>query len=132
MLDWTDLLLGAPHVSVERWLLASDDAALRGTGLVGAYRRVPLLLRESVELCCLLVYASVPLGAVVLMLGSRAEAIEGYWAAVFGAELACDAMLPWVQTRPPRAIEREEPVCPLADSVIGVFVGIAAWWLLGA
>ena len=35
----------------------------------------------------------------------RADWLPRYWAVVFAAELACYAMLPWLQTRPPRALE---------------------------
>jgi membrane-associated phospholipid phosphatase len=96
-----------PNVPVEHRLLAVDAAALDRTGLLDAYRAAPVVVHELVELFYLLVYAVVPLGATVLALGGRADSLEGYWAVVFAAEVTCYAVLPWVQTRPPRAIERD-------------------------
>ncbi len=96
-----------PDRALERRLLHVDDVALGRTGLLRAYRAAPTVVHELVELLYLLVYAVVPLGATTLALGGRAGTLEKYWAVVFAAELGCYAVLPWVQTRPPRAIERE-------------------------
>jgi membrane-associated phospholipid phosphatase len=62
-----------------------------------------------------MVYAVVPAGATVLALGNRADALDDYWLTVLTSELACFAMLPWLQTRPPRAIEVES-TRPLQDT----------------
>lgn len=97
----------APNRPAEQRLLDLDAAVLGRTGLLDAYRAAPVVVHELVELFYLLVYAVVPLGATVLVLGGRADALEGYWAVVFAAEVTCYAVLPWVQTRPPRAIERK-------------------------
>jgi membrane-associated phospholipid phosphatase len=91
---------------LERRLLALDDALLARTGVLHAYRAAPTAVRETVELFYLLVYAVVPAGATVLVLGDRADALGSYWTTVFVAELACYAALPWLQSRPPRALER--------------------------
>ena len=94
----------SPNLPLERALLRLDDAALVGTGLRRAYGEMAAL-RSGVELLYLMVYAMVPVGAAVLVLGRRADVLELYWAVVFAAELACYAMLPWLQTRPPRSLE---------------------------
>jgi len=94
----------SPNLPLERALLRIDDAALVRIGILGAYESAALL-RAVVELLYLMVYAMVPLGAAVLVLGARADMLERFWAVVFAAELACYAMLPWLQTRPPRALE---------------------------
>jgi membrane-associated phospholipid phosphatase len=106
----------APDRAFEQRLLRVDDAVLGRTGLLGLYRETPTIVHELVELLYLLVYAVVPLGATALVLGGRADGLEKYWAVVFAAELVCYAALPWVQTRPPRAIEgetRSYPASPL-------------------
>lgn len=95
----------APNAPLERWLLGVDQAALRRTRVLDAYRAAPVPLREAFELLYLLVYVMVPLGAAVLIIGNRPDALDGFWTAVFAAELPCYAMLPWLQTRSPRALE---------------------------
>lgn len=92
-----------PHLALEGWLLQVDDAALVRTGILGAYNSARAL-RWTIELLYLLVYAMVPGGAAVLALAGRGDWLPRYWAVVFAAELACYAMLPWLQTRPPRVL----------------------------
>jgi membrane-associated phospholipid phosphatase len=93
----------APMVRVEQALLRLDRALVHG--IVRRYRSAPGTVREVVELAYLFVYAVVPAGAVVLVFGGRVGELDRYWTAVFAAELVCFAVLPWVQTRPPRAVE---------------------------
>lgn len=95
----------APNHTLERRLLDLDEAALGRTGVLDAYRGAPVLVREAFELLYLLVYVMVPFGAAALILGGRADALDRFWAVIFAAELACYAMLPWIQTRPPRVLE---------------------------
>jgi hypothetical protein len=97
----------APMPALERRLLAIDEQTLVRPGVLARYRAAHGAVREFFELMYVLVYAVVPLGATVLALGNRAGALDRYWLAVFGAELACFAMLPWAQTRPPRALEAD-------------------------
>ena len=93
-----------PNLALERWLLRVDHDVLVGTGLLRAYGAVKAM-RSTFELLYLLVYAMVPAGATVLVIAARADWLPRYWAVVFAAELACYGLLPWLQTRPPRAIE---------------------------
>ena len=94
-----------PSLPLEERLLAGDRVLLHGSGVLRAYHASGLLVRELFELFYVLVYATVPLGATVLVLGGRHDALPYYWTLVFTAELACYAALPWLQSRPPRAIE---------------------------
>ena len=71
--------------------------------------------RRYFELSYLLVYLAVPAGAVTLVALGHAEDVDGFWTVVLLAEFACYAMLPWVQTRPPRVLE--------ADTRIGARAG---------
>lgn len=99
------LFFDRPNEPLERWLLGVDRAALVRTGLLDAYRASPMALRETFELLYLLVYVMLPAGAITLVAGGAAGTLGRYWTIVFAAEMACYAMLPWWQTRPPRAIE---------------------------
>ena len=49
-------------------------------------------------------YLLVPLGFGVAYWLTPALDVDRYWTIVVAAELACYAMLPWIQTRPPRAL----------------------------
>ncbi|MDH4063947.1 MAG: phosphatase PAP2 family protein [Acidobacteriota bacterium] len=97
----------APNRPLERGLLHVDETTLHRTGLLHAYRRAPTAVRELFELMYLLVYVMLPIGATVLVLGGQGARLGHYWTVVFAAELACYGMLPWLQTRPPRALEDE-------------------------
>lgn len=96
-----------PSLPLERRLLAIDDAVLVRTGVLMAYRVAPAAVRSVFELFYTLVYVVVPAGAVVLLAGGRRDALGPYWVTVFAAELTCYAALPWLQSRPPRAVETE-------------------------
>jgi hypothetical protein len=93
-----------PSARLERALGAVDEWLLRRTGALAAYRAAGVAVHALVELFYLCVYLVVPLGAVVVVAAAR-EAVPTYWTTVFLAELACYAALPWLQSRPPRAIE---------------------------
>lgn len=88
----------APMRRLERWLLRIDQRS-------GVTRMRPALVRDYFELAYVLVYAVVPVGAVTLALGGHADAVPRYWSIVLLAEYVSYGMLPWLQTRPPRACE---------------------------
>jgi membrane-associated phospholipid phosphatase len=102
------LLFVRPDVRLERWLHSVDHRALVGTGVLDAYRRAPRIVREFFELSYLLVYLAVPAGATMLAMSGRAGHVNRFWTVVLLAEFACYGMLPWLQTRPPRALESED------------------------
>lgn len=93
------LFFVTPMTAAERWLLRVDERV----GL--AHVRCPRLLRDYFELAYVLVYAVVPAGAITLALGGHVDAVPRFWSVVLLAEFVSYAMLPWVQTRPPRAID---------------------------
>jgi len=99
------LLFVEPDVRLERWLRAVDDTILGRSGALDWFRRAPRAVIEYLELSYLLVYIVVPAGALTLMLGGHPDEVERFWTVVLLAEFACYAMLPWIQTRPPRAVE---------------------------
>jgi hypothetical protein len=88
----------------EAWLAAWDRRVFEEFGAGQVATRGPRWLLEYLELAYLTVYLLVPLGFGVAYWLAPALDVDRYWTIVVGAELACYAMLPWVQTRPPRAL----------------------------
>ena len=93
----------------ETWLRQSDERWLWRTGVLPAFERAPMAVREFFELSYLLVYAALPAGAIVLLASGLAAGAARYWTIVLVAEFACYAVLPWVQTRPPMLLEARPP-----------------------
>ena len=93
-----------PMPRVEAWLASWDRWLFDQLGAGQLALRGPRLLLEYLELAYLTVYLLVPLGfGVAYWLAPRLD-VDRYWTIVLLAELACYGMLPWVQTRPPRAL----------------------------
>ena len=96
---WTSgLLFVAPMPGAERWL-AEVDGRLRIREVAA---RMPRLLVELLELAYAGIYPLIPL-ALCLALGQGITA-DRFWTTILVTDYLCFAMLPWVQTRPPRAI----------------------------
>jgi hypothetical protein len=98
----------APMADVERWLMSVDERVARRWPIVW-----PAFVRNYFELAYVLVYAVVPLGAVTLAVGGHADVVPRFWAVVLLAEFVSYGMLPWLQTRPPRALEGTAPASSL-------------------
>ena len=92
---------------LEKWLVAIDDRLIRRPGILAAYESSPRIVHEVAEMAYLLVYLVIPAGIAVLTLGGRADAVPRFWAVVLLAEFISYGMLPWLQTRPPRAVEND-------------------------
>jgi hypothetical protein len=99
------LLFVRPSVRMERWLRTVDDRVLTQSGVLAWFHGAPRLVREFVELSYLLVYLAVPAGATTLLVSGHADQVDRFWTIVLLAEFACYGMLPWIPTRPPRAID---------------------------
>ena len=103
---WTSgLLFVAPMPRAERALLAFDE--------VLSVRRIaaslPRALVEFLEVSYMAVYPIVPI-ALALHLARTPDPDAGrFWGVILTTDYVCFGMLPWVQTRPPRAVEREPP-----------------------
>jgi hypothetical protein len=69
--------------------------------------RAPAAVLEVLELAYLFCYPLVPLGFLALALKGQTAGAEAdrFWTTVLGAALPCYGTLPWLPTRPPRAIE---------------------------
>jgi hypothetical protein len=93
-----------PMAPIETWLASWDRRLFEefGAGRLGS--RGPRWLLEYLELAYLTVYLLVPLGFGVVYWSAADLDVDRYWTIVVGAELLCYAMLPWIQTRPPRAL----------------------------
>lgn len=85
---------------VDRWIFdrLEIDRRVRGA---------PRLILECLELSYLWCYPLVPSGLLALLAAGRRDLADWYWSVVLAAELSCYGVLPWIQTRPPRVIERD-------------------------
>jgi hypothetical protein len=99
------LFFVAPMRSVEARLLAFDRRVFDAVGWKPSPSARTPVFRGALELAYLLVYAMVPLGVVALYLAGASNQLSRYWAVVLTACFTSYAMLPWLQTRPPRVIE---------------------------
>ena len=63
------------------------------------------LFLVAFELAYVLVYPVIPAAAATLALGGHADATPHFWSIVLLAEFVSYGVMPWLQTRPPRAIE---------------------------
>jgi hypothetical protein len=101
-------LSGRFFVRPMRWaegcLLGVDRVLIEESGVLRRYRAAHWLVRTYFELAYLLVYVVVPAGALTLVLGGQADQLDRFWGTVLLAGLACYGALPWIQTRPPRAL----------------------------
>ena len=64
------------------------------------------------ELAYLLCYVSMPLGLAVIYLLRLGHQADWFWAVVLPATYACYAMLPFIQTQPPRMLPENRSVQP--------------------
>jgi membrane-associated phospholipid phosphatase len=94
-----------PNPRLEQWLMAVDDRLVRRPGILATYQSRPRIMREVAEFAYLLVYLVIPAGVTALTLGGRSDAVPRFWGVVLLAAFISYGMLPWLQTRPPRAIE---------------------------
>ena len=95
------LLVSGTRHAFERRLMTLDRHWLVTT--IGA--RAPRPLIELLELAYLCCYPIVPVGFACLYFGGFSAESDRFWTAVLVAVFGCYGMLPWLPTRPPRAIE---------------------------
>ena len=103
---WTGgLLFVAPNVSQERALGWLDDRlAIRDVS-----RRTPRPVAEVLEAAYAGVYLLVPIALLIYLQYSPSPDFGTFWSVVLITDFVCFGVLPWVQTRPPRALEDAEP-----------------------
>ena len=95
------LLVTRTNPVFEQRLLALDRRWLGGT----IAERVPRPVIELLELAYLFCYPMVPAGFACLYVAGLREESDRFWTAVLLAVFGCFGVLPWLPTRPPRAIE---------------------------
>ena len=103
-----------PMTAVEGWLLRIDEQLLDRTGIRRWYRSAPAPVHQTLELAYLLVYAMAPAGAVLLLASGHTDDLDRFWATVLLAGFVAYGALPWIQTRPPRAVRPDGDDRPAA------------------
>jgi hypothetical protein len=106
-------LFTSPNLNAERRLLAVDRAMLGVAPGEAPFQRMPAYIRAYLELMYLFCYPLVPLALAMIYRASapsRAADADSFWSTVLLAVFACYGLLPWIQTRPPRALEPPIPL----------------------
>lgn len=103
---WTSgALYSAPSPAWERRLINFDNLL----GIRSWSERMPRALSEFLEVSYAWVYPLIPVAlAVHLTLTPDADA-DRFWTIVLITDFICFGMLPWIPTRPPRALEGGVP-----------------------
>jgi len=101
---WTSgLLFVAPMPRLERALAGID----RALAIQTMAARCPRAVVELLEFAYAGVYVMVP---VALFIATRSGvSANRFWTTILVTDYICFAMLPWLQTRPPRAVEASVP-----------------------
>ncbi len=95
----------APMKGVEAWLLGIDWRVLGRDAGSTLVKSLPRAVLELLEFAYVLCFLFVPGGLLVLVLAGHGEAADRFWTLVLLGEFGSFAMLPWIQTRPPRVFE---------------------------
>ena len=99
------MLFVAPSPSQEaalRWL--DDRLAIQDVS-----RRTPRVLAEVLEAAYAGVYLLIPLALLAREAFLPSPDPDGFWSVVLITDFVCFGVLPWVQTRPPRALKPASP-----------------------
>jgi hypothetical protein len=98
-------LFVAPMPRAEAVLLGID----RALGIQATAGRMPRAMVEVLEMAYVWVYPLIPVALALLLTVTRAPDVERFWTVLLVTDFVCFGILPWVQTRPPRALEPAEP-----------------------
>jgi hypothetical protein len=103
---WTSgLLFVAPMPRAERTLQAIDRALAVRTWAA----TVPRWIAELLEVAYGGIYLLIPLALGLHLTATPRPDPDRFWTVVLITDYLCFAVLPWIQTRPPRALEPGEP-----------------------
>jgi membrane-associated phospholipid phosphatase len=94
-----------PMPAAERALAAVD----RALGIQNLAARTPRWMAELLELAYAGVYPIIPIALAISLAFVPGADPDRFWSVILITDYICFGMLPWVQTRPPRAIEGEPP-----------------------
>ena len=103
---WTSGVLFVEPMPRAEGALLDLDRALRVHRIAAA---LPRPVAEFLEVSYMAVYPIVPLALVLHLTGSAAPEAGRFWAVILVTDYVCFGTLPWIQTRPPRAIEPGPP-----------------------
>jgi membrane-associated phospholipid phosphatase len=98
-------LFVSPSVRQERLLMALDERLK----VREAAAHTPRWIAELLELAYVAIYPLVLLALVIHLVQSPAANPSLFWSVILITDYICFGALPWIQTRPPRAIEPGEP-----------------------
>ncbi len=101
----TGLLFVAPMPAIER-ALESLDRALEIRRMAAV---APTALAEILEFSYAAVYVVIPIALVIQIVATNGADADRFWTVILVTDYVCFGMLPWIQTRPPRALEPEPP-----------------------
>ena len=103
----TGLLFRAPMPGVES-LLRRFDSMIRVRDTAAS---IPRAVAELLEFAYAAVYLLVPLALLIHVITTPAELIDRdrFWTVILVTDFICFGLLPWIQTRPPRALEDADP-----------------------
>ena len=93
-----------PQDWLERMLLSTDRSVFAALHLDRRLAASPRWALELLEAAYVGDYVIVGIGAIAAAWVS-VDAVSAYWMLVLTSELACYAALPWLRSRPPRALE---------------------------
>jgi membrane-associated phospholipid phosphatase len=95
----------APMRGIEARFMGVDWRVLGRDGGSALVDRLPRAVLELIEFAYVTCFLFVPGGLVILALGGHRESADRFWTLVLLGEFGSFAVLPWIQTRPPRAVE---------------------------
>ena len=98
-------LFVAPRPAQEAALRWLDDRV----NVSSIAARTPRALAEVFESAYAGVYVLIPIALVIYLTFAPRPDPDRFWAIVLVTDFICFALLPWIQTRPPRALEISEP-----------------------
>lgn len=101
----TGALFVAAMPKVERAFQAIDDRL----GIRARAARMPAWLATVLECAYAGIYPLIPIALALHLWFATPPDPDRFWAVVLVTDYICFATLPWLQTRPPRSIEPDEP-----------------------
>jgi hypothetical protein len=99
------LLWVGPMKRIEGFFIRSD-LRLR---VPQAAARLPRAASELLELAYAGIYPLIPVALVLHLLHAPKPDADRFWTVILVTDFICFGMLPWVQTRPPRALDAGSP-----------------------
>ena len=103
---WTSgLLFTAPMPRAEQALF-QIDRVLQVRAISSA---MPRWIAELLELSYAAVYVLIPIALILHVRFTAYPDYDRFWTVILVTDYVCFGMLPWIQTRPPRAVEPGDP-----------------------